>query len=76
MVSWTGLFAPKGTPPEVVDKLQAWTLEFVNSPEAAAHHTQRGTNPYPASGAQLAKAIVEDQANWQRMIKLAGIQPE
>jgi len=76
VVSWTGLFAPKGTPPEVLDKLQAWTLEFVNSPEAAAHHAQRGTNAYPAPGAQLARAIVEDQGNWQRMIKLAGIQPE
>ncbi|MBB3013279.1 Bug family tripartite tricarboxylate transporter substrate binding protein [Cupriavidus alkaliphilus] len=76
VVSWIGLFAPKGTPAPVVEKLQAWALEFATSPEAKQHYVQRGSTAYPASGAQLARIIVEDQGKWQQLIKMAGIQPE
>ncbi|MEM5275946.1 conserved exported hypothetical protein [Cupriavidus taiwanensis] len=74
--TWVGLFAPAGTPPAVVDKLARLTLDFVNSPEAAAHYAVRGSVPYPASGADLRKAIIDDQQAWKRMIALAGIEPE
>lgn len=74
--TWTGLFAPAGTPPAIVDKLAQLTLEFVRSPEAAAHYAARGAVPYPASGPELRKTIVEDQQNWKRMIATAGIEPE
>nr|WP_240987587.1 tripartite tricarboxylate transporter substrate binding protein [Cupriavidus taiwanensis] len=76
LVSWLGLFAPKGTPPAVVARLQAWALEFARSQEAAQHYAKRGSTPYAAPGEELAQTIVDDQAKWQRLIKLAGIQPE
>ncbi|WP_349604825.1 tripartite tricarboxylate transporter substrate binding protein [Cupriavidus sp. DF5525] len=74
--SWTGLFAPAGTPPAIVDKLAQYTLEFVNSPEAMAHYGARGSMPYPAGGAELRKTIIADQQMWKRLITLAGIEPE
>lgn len=76
LVSWLGLFAPRGTPPAIAARLQAWALEFANSPEAAAHYVKRGSTAYPATGDGLARTITEDQAKWQRLIRLAGIQPE
>ena len=74
--SWTGLFAPAGTPPAIVEKLAQATLEFVNSPEATAHYNARGSQPFPAGSAELRKTIVADQQMWKRLITLAGIEAE
>ncbi|GMG94366.1 tripartite tricarboxylate transporter substrate binding protein [Cupriavidus metallidurans] len=74
--SWTGLFAPAGTPPAIVEKLAQATLEFVTSPQAMDHYTMRGSMPYPAGGEALRKTIVADQQMWKHLITLAGIQPE
>ncbi|WP_265304278.1 Bug family tripartite tricarboxylate transporter substrate binding protein [Verminephrobacter eiseniae] len=76
LVSWVGLFAPAGTPQPVIDKLSMLALEFVQTPEAAAHFAQLGTIAYPAGASEFAKAIVKDQAQWKRYITAAGIQAE
>lgn len=76
LVSWMGLLAPAGTPTPIVDKLSKLALEFVQTPEAAAHFAQLGTTAYPAGASEFAKAIVEDQAKWKRYITAAGIQAE
>lgn len=74
--SWTALFAPAGTPQPIVDKLSRYTLDFVNSPEAASHYAQRGATPFPGNSAELRATIVADQQMWKRLISLAGIEPE
>lgn len=76
VASWGGLFAPAGTAPAIVEKLQRYTLEFASSQASQAFHARRGSLPYPATGPELAKAIREDQQMWKRLITLAGIQPE
>lgn len=76
VASWTGLFAPAGTPQPIIDKLARLSLEFVNSPAARTHYAERGTLAFPATGPELSKSIVEDQKMWKRLIQLAGIQPE
>ncbi|MGO4810821.1 Bug family tripartite tricarboxylate transporter substrate binding protein [Cupriavidus sp. 2MCAB6] len=76
MVSWTGLFAPAGTPQPIIDKLARLSLEFVSSPEAKTHYAERGSLAFPATGPELGKSVVEDQKMWKRLINLAGIQPE
>jgi tripartite-type tricarboxylate transporter receptor subunit TctC len=76
LTSWIGLMAPAGTPQAAVDKVAQAALDFLKTPEAAAHFTQRGTVPFPSKGSDFAKFIVEDQAKWKRYITAAGIQPE
>jgi tripartite-type tricarboxylate transporter receptor subunit TctC len=76
VASWTGLFAPAGTPQPIIDKLSRLSLEFVNSPEARAHYAERGSLAFPATGSELGKIVVEDQKMWKRLINIAGIQPE
>ncbi len=74
--SWAGLFAPAGTPQQIVEKLSQHTLEFVNSAASQAFHARRGSLAYPATGPELAKSIQQDQQMWKRLITLAGIQAE
>ncbi|SPA23096.1 conserved exported hypothetical protein [Cupriavidus taiwanensis] len=76
VASWTGLFAPAGTPAAIVDKLSRLSLEFATSPQARAHYAERGSLAFPATGPELARTIVEDQKMWKRLIQIAGIQPE
>lgn len=74
--NWSGLFAPAGTPAPIVDRIGKLTIEFVNSPDAQKHYAARGSLPNPGTGAELAAAVKVDQAIWQKMIAVAGIQPE
>ncbi|SPA51357.1 Bug family tripartite tricarboxylate transporter substrate binding protein [Cupriavidus taiwanensis] len=74
--NWTGLFAPAGTPPAIVARIEALAREFVNSPEAAAHYAARGSLPNAGSGKELGKAVVADQQVWKRLIAMTGMEAE
>lgn len=74
--TWSVLAAPKGTPPAILDKLQAWTLEFVNSPEALQHYAARGVQPNPGTRAEVSKAMVDELGNWKHMMALGAVQPQ
>lgn len=74
--NWSGLFAPAGTPAPIVDRIGKLTIEFVNSPEAQKHYAARGSLPNPGTGAELGAGVLADQQIWQKMIGVAGIQPE
>lgn len=76
LMSWTALFAPAGTPAEIVTKLSRAALEFAESPQAKEHYASRGTIAYPAPGPELARTIAEDRKEWQRLADVAGIQPQ
>jgi tripartite-type tricarboxylate transporter receptor subunit TctC len=75
--SWFGLFAPAGTPPAVIDKIQKAVANILKDPEFksrfidAAGHTEVGSTPE-----EFAKFIQEDLAAKGRMIETAGITPE
>jgi len=76
ITSWTGLVAPAGTPAPIAEKLSRLAVEFVNSPEAQRHYLQRGSMAYGQGREAFARTIVDDQAQWKRLIAVAGIQPE
>ncbi len=76
LTSWTGLFAPAGTPAAIVDELSRLALAFADSPEAKNHYARRGNLALPATGPQLRQVIIDDQQQWQRLISLAGIEPQ
>lgn len=70
--SWSALLAPKGTPPEIVKKLDEEMRVIVKLPEVQEKlkgfdHTPVGTGP-----AELTKLIKEDSARWQQIIKATG----
>jgi tripartite-type tricarboxylate transporter receptor subunit TctC len=76
---WYGLFAPKGTPKEVIDKLNAATVEALADPAVQSRLVDLGLGLFPpeqqtpdALGA-LAKAAAE---KWWPLIKEFGIKAE
>ena len=73
MAFWYGLFVPAGTPPDVVKKLYAATLEATQSPQYKAALAREGTEvATSASPEQFAAFLAEDAKFWARLAKDSG----
>jgi tripartite-type tricarboxylate transporter receptor subunit TctC len=74
--SWAGLFAPAGTPPAIVARLNAETRAIVDSPQVRAQLALLGFEAFGSTPEEL-DAFVRDQLiKTARMAKEAGIEPE
>lgn len=74
--AWAGVFAPAGTPPAVVQKLNSLFRHALASPEGQAFYTQAGLKPEPGSPEQLGQHVTAQLDKWATVVKAAGIQPE
>jgi tripartite-type tricarboxylate transporter receptor subunit TctC len=75
--SWFGLFAPAGTPPAVIEKIQKAVAEILNEPEFKARFIERtGHTGVGSTPAAFAKFIQEDLASKRDLIAAAGIVAE
>jgi len=73
---WHGVYAPKGTPPAVVDRLSAALRTALADPQVASRMADLGTAPSTAEDATPAalKAKVEAEvALWRPVIQAAGV---
>jgi tripartite-type tricarboxylate transporter receptor subunit TctC len=73
---WVAAFAPKGTPPEVADKLNNLIANVMKSPEAAKFFRDNAWEPNPGSREGLAQFQRTEIARWSKLIKAARIEPE
>lgn len=72
--SWLGLFAPAGTPPAVIQKLNAEVLRTLNHPETRASLEAQGLNIVVNSPEQFAAQVKLDYERWGKLIKSVGVQ--
>jgi tripartite-type tricarboxylate transporter receptor subunit TctC len=71
------MFAPKGTPAEIVKKLNAEFSAIVKTPDFAnAYLISKGFAPVGDSGEAFAKFIVEDQKKGKRLVDISGAKLE
>ena len=73
---WFGMFAPAGTPPEIVDKLWREVRSAVQNPEVRDRLIRLGAVPVADSPADFKKFIQSELKAYGEQAKLAGIQPE
>ena len=73
---WLGLMAPKGTPKEVVDKLNAAVSKITSQPDVKQQWNKQGAVPMVMSPTVFDKYMQDDIAKWARVIKTANIKPE
>ncbi|MGE0314986.1 MAG: Bug family tripartite tricarboxylate transporter substrate binding protein [Lautropia sp.] len=71
---WLGVFAPKGTPDDVVARLNQATTQAIESPAVGAELKQRGLEPRTGTPAEFARLFAADVAKWRNVIQKAGIQ--
>lgn len=76
VTNWFGLVAPKGTPPEVVGKLQAEVKKALADPALRERLAQQGAQPGGISPADFAGFIKQETLIWGAVARLAGVKPE
>jgi tripartite-type tricarboxylate transporter receptor subunit TctC len=75
-VLWSGLFAPKGTPPAIVKKLEGELMRIVKLPEIAEKLKPLGIDPVGNSSDEFAAVMASDIARWTAVAKAANIKIE
>ncbi|MCC6535708.1 MAG: tripartite tricarboxylate transporter substrate binding protein [Burkholderiales bacterium] len=74
-VAWYGVFAPAGTPPEVVAQLNADIVKALDSAEIRGLLLKQGAQAYTLSPADFAKVVARDVEKWAKVVKLSGATP-
>jgi tripartite-type tricarboxylate transporter receptor subunit TctC len=73
---WYGMFAPGNTPPEIVTLLNAALRNAVADPTIIARFAEDGGVPTAMPPNEFAKFLADDEAQWRKMVELAGISAE
>jgi tripartite-type tricarboxylate transporter receptor subunit TctC len=71
-----GLGAPRGTPAEIVDKLNREINAGLADPKMKARFAELGLTPLSGSPADFRKLVAEETGKWGRVVKFANIRPE
>ena len=69
VTAWQGLFAPKGTPPEIIAKLTSEMNKAINVPEVRARLEDFGLEVVPTDGPALGAFIQTETKFWHALIK-------
>jgi tripartite-type tricarboxylate transporter receptor subunit TctC len=70
---WTAFFAPAGTPPAIVARLQKEVARVVHLPEITGRFAQMGLVPVGSTSEQLARAVARDLEKYTAVAKAANI---
>ena len=68
-----GIGAPRDTPAEIIDKLNAAIKAGLSDEVVKSHLVDLGSIPMAMSAADYRKLIAADNAKWSKVIKFAGI---
>jgi tripartite-type tricarboxylate transporter receptor subunit TctC len=70
--SWQGLYAPRGTPGAVVQRLAAAAEAARQDPGVQRRFTEAGVEPFPGGPAELAAFLRAENARWTPILRAAG----
>ena len=76
MVLWVGLFAPAGTPREILSKLEAEVIRASQAPEIRQRMSALGVEPAGSTAEQTATRIRDETARYRAVARAAGMKPE
>jgi tripartite-type tricarboxylate transporter receptor subunit TctC len=74
--SWSGIFAPKGTPPEIIARMSAAIHAAITTSPLKEQYQGIGTIPVGGTPAEFATFLREDSARWKRVAARIHLQPE
>ncbi len=72
VVGFYGILAPKGVPPEVVNKLSQAFKETLDSPEIQKKMIDQGADPAYLNAEQFSKFLATEMPRWAKAVKQAG----
>ncbi|MBR2814562.1 MAG: tripartite tricarboxylate transporter substrate binding protein [Reyranella sp.] len=76
MTTWFGLFAPRGTPDEILDRLHGAVQGALVSDDVRRQWAEQGAKVELESRAEFADFIRRESERWNRIAKAANVQME
>jgi tripartite-type tricarboxylate transporter receptor subunit TctC len=68
-----GMSAPKGTPPEIIDKLNKEINAALADPKVKARLAELGGILIPGTPADFGNVVAEETDKWAKVIKAGGV---
>ena len=73
VTSWNGIFAPNGTPKEIVDTINKAMHEILGEPDVQKRYLDLGIEARASSPEELRKRLADDIVKWSQVIERAKI---
>ena len=73
MVGWHGVFAPAGTPREIIERLNATIAKILSTPDIKELWTTQAMEIFPSTPEQFAARLRFDYDRYGKLIKSSGI---
>jgi tripartite-type tricarboxylate transporter receptor subunit TctC len=71
--TWFGMFAPAGTPPDIVRRLQAEVVKALHAADLRERFDAVGAEPAGSTPEQFVERIKSDAARWAEVIRAANV---
>lgn len=71
--SWFGIFAPKGTPTQILGKLNQSVLAVLADPSIVRSLKEQGAEPTASTPAELSALLSQDLKAWQAVVTKANV---
>ena len=76
MITWNGLFAPAGTPKEIIARIERETLDILSGAQIRKQYADVGFEVDPLNTAAFRHFVQEQLDTWGKLVRAAKIQPE
>jgi tripartite-type tricarboxylate transporter receptor subunit TctC len=73
VLEWNGVFLPKGTPPDVVERIARAVQQAVNDKQVRERLEQAGLTPVGNKPGEFATYVESESKRWQALVKSRGI---
>jgi tripartite-type tricarboxylate transporter receptor subunit TctC len=70
--SWQGVFAPAGTPPDIVRRLNAEIVKIINTPDVQKKLLDLGAEPVAHSADEFGAFVKNEVVKWADVVKKSG----
>lgn len=75
--TWLGFYAPAGTDPAIIAKLNAATNEIMNSPEMVQRLAGQNSEPLgPMTPQQVTNFVAGETEKWRQVVQTTGVKVE
>lgn len=75
VIAWQGVFAPAGTPLDIIDKLNTALRSSVGSPDITERLTSVGNVPANLAVEEFSAFLQKEAPHWARLVKQARVAP-
>jgi tripartite-type tricarboxylate transporter receptor subunit TctC len=74
--AWYGVGAPKGTPAEIIDKLNSEINTILANPKTKSRFAELGASLIGGSPADFGRLVVEETDKWGKVVRFSGAKPD